>query len=324
MRSKNVWAVCALLASSVASLVGVAGCSRNNIEAVNLANDGDKARGSNLDEAISKYEQATQLDPTNHRILWKLALAYHKKEAWSDDALTCAKAQKVAPTFANYFWEQGFAIKQQAGSPKGGGASWADAKAPLEAAIKLDPGLSDAYEDLGDVLYHLDDEQTALQNYTKAIEVKPDQLSYYVALAQLYYDLGRLDQAEAVAREGLNFQSEGMNATPEGKLKAHGALFNLHSFLAGVAEMKGNVPTEITVFEAAKAACGTCTEPGQQIAYFNLGFAYSQATPPRKNEGIQQLQNFSKIICRGAGAARYADQCSQAQDIVKRLGGTLQ
>src|SRR5580704_8289311 len=69
---------------------GAAACSRNNIEAVNLANDGDQARGTNLDEAISKYEQATKLDPTNHRILWKLALAYSKKEAWDKVASTCS------------------------------------------------------------------------------------------------------------------------------------------------------------------------------------------------------------------------------------------
>ena len=60
---------------------GSLGCSRNNIEAVNLANEGDKAKSTDIDGAISKYEQATNLDPTNHRILWKLALAYTKKEA---------------------------------------------------------------------------------------------------------------------------------------------------------------------------------------------------------------------------------------------------
>jgi tetratricopeptide (TPR) repeat protein len=288
---------------------------------VNLANEGDKSRQSNLDDAISKYEQATQLDPSNHRILWKLALAYHKKEAWADDALTCAKAQKVAPTFANYFFEQGYAIKQQAVK---GPTSWSEAKSPLEQAIKLDPGLSDPYEDLGDVLYHLDDEQGALQNYTKAIEVKPDQLGYYVSLAQLYFDLGRFEQAAQVAREGLTFQNEGMNTTPDGQQKAHNALFSLHTFLGGIAEAKGDVSTEITEYEAAKKACGQCTDPGQQIAFLDLGAAYSHATPPRKNEGIQQLQAFSKIVCRGAAAARYADQCQYAQDVAKKLGGTLQ
>ena len=93
---------------------GCAACSRNNIEAVNLANEGDQAKGTNLDEAISKYEQATQLDPTNHRILWKLALAYAKKEAWDKVAQTCSLAEKQAPDFANYWYMHGHALIEQA------------------------------------------------------------------------------------------------------------------------------------------------------------------------------------------------------------------
>src|ERR1700678_2872646 len=141
------------------------GCSRNNIEAVNLANEGDQAKGSNLDEAISKYEQATQLDPANHRILWKLALAYHKKEDWAKDAATCAQAEKVAPTFANYYFEQGYALEQQAVK---GPTSWTEPEGPLKEAVAKDPNMADAYEELAEIDLHLDREQDALQNYSKA------------------------------------------------------------------------------------------------------------------------------------------------------------
>jgi tetratricopeptide (TPR) repeat protein len=287
------------------------GCSRNNIEAVNLANEGDQVKGSNLDEAISKYEQATQLDPTNHRILWKLALAYHKKEDWAKDASTCAQAEKVAPTFANYFFEQGYALEQQAVK---GPTSWADAEGPLKEAIAKDPNLAQAYEEMAEVELHLDREQEALQNYAKAIDIKPDELQYYPPFADLLLRLGYQDQAEAVIREALSYGKEG---------DKH--LFAVHELLGSIYEMKGNVAGEITEYEAGKKACGQCNEAGQQIAYFNLGAAYAHATPnPRKNEAIQQLQSFSKIVCRGAAATRYADQCSQAQEITKRLGGTLQ
>ena len=69
----------ALLVTAFAALTALA-CSRNNIEAVNLANEGDQAKSANVDEAVSKYDQATRLDPDNARIWWKLALAYEKKE----------------------------------------------------------------------------------------------------------------------------------------------------------------------------------------------------------------------------------------------------
>jgi tetratricopeptide (TPR) repeat protein len=298
-----------------------AGCSRNNIEAVNLANEGDQVKGVNLDEAVSKYEQAAKLDPSNHRILWKLALAYHKKEAWSDDALACSQAEKVAPTFANYFFEQGYALEQQAVK---GPTAWSEAKGPFETAIKLDPNYADAYEELATVLYHMDDEQGALQNYAKAIEVRPDNLQYYGSLAYLLSDLGYQEQTEAVLREGLNFANEGDNAKVENQQKVAKGLFVIHSLLGGVYEMKGNISGAIPEYEAGKKACGQCNDAGQQIAYFNLGAAYAQANPPRKNEALQQLQSFSKIVCRGAAAARYADQCQQAQEIARRMGGALQ
>jgi tetratricopeptide (TPR) repeat protein len=305
MRSIGIAAV--LLATLPLSSIA---CSRNNIEAVNLANEGDQAKGSNLDEAISKYEQATQLDPSNHRILWKLALAYHKKEEWSKDATTCAQAEKVAPTFANYFFEHGYALEQQAVK---GPTSWTEAEGPLKDAIAKDPNLAQAYEDLAEVDMHLDREQDALQNYSKAIEIKPDEIQYYAPLADEYVRLGFIDLADKVLHNAISLAKEG---------DKH--LFNVHTLLGSIAEQKGNIPTAITEYEAAKKACGQCQEPGQQIAFFTLGGAYAEATPPRKNEAIQQLQSFSKIVCRGAAAARYADQCSQAQAIVTKLGGTLQ
>src|SRR5512140_3115632 len=112
-----------------AVVVAGMGCSRNNIEAVNLANEGDKAKAMNIDEAISKYEQATKLDPTNHRIMWKLALAYHKKEDWQKVASTCSSAEKQAPTFANYYFEHGYALEQIAKKPgTTTNAGWSEAK----------------------------------------------------------------------------------------------------------------------------------------------------------------------------------------------------
>ncbi len=299
-----------VLSLSAATVLGAVGCSRNNIEAVNLAIEGDKSKTVNIDEAISKYEQATNLDPTNHRILWKLALAYSKKEEWTKVATTCKKAQAVAPTFANYYFQNGLANARMAVK---GPTSWAEAKEPLEQAIAKDPNLADAHFELGEVLLHLDDEQGALRSYTKAIETKPDELSFYVPLADLYIRLGYMDQAEQVVKDGLSFGKEGDKF-----------LFGLHSLAGQIKEIKGDGAGAITEYEAAKKACGMCNQAGEQIAFFNLGAAYANANPPRKSEAIQQLQSFNKIVCKGAAAARYADQCSQSQQFATRLGGQLQ
>src|SRR5579862_7501061 len=201
----------ALVAAAVLAATASVGCSRNNIEAVNLANEGDQAKSANIDEAISKYDQATKLDPDNARIWWKLVLAYEKKEDWQKMASACAKAEEAAEradkkkTHADYYFKHGRALEELADKGQG---SWADAKTPFQTAIQLDPNYGQAYGELAWVLLHTDDEAGAIQNWTKALETKPDETQYYVLLADEYRRLTMYDQEEQVLREGLSFAKE--------------------------------------------------------------------------------------------------------------------
>ena len=299
-----------------ATVLAAASCSRNNIEAVNLANEGDQAKGGNIDEAISKYEQATKLDPDNARIWWKLALAYEKKEDWQKMASACSKAEEAAEradkkkTHADYYFRHGYALEQLAEKGQG---SWADAKTPLQTAIQLDANYAQAYGELAWVLIHVDDEAGAIQNWTKALETKPDETQYYVSLANEYQALMFYDQAEQVLRQGLSFAKED---------DKH--LFNMHALLGFVLESKGDVARAVTEYEAARKSCDSNKCQDHPEAYFNLGSTYAELSPPKKNEAIQQLQSFWKITCKGARAAKYGDQCAQSQEVVRRMGGSLQ
>jgi tetratricopeptide (TPR) repeat protein len=300
---------------AVAAVVA-AGCSRNNIEAVNLANEGDQEKNGNLEAAISKYDQATKLDPDNARIWWKLALAYEKKEDWQKMASACVKAEEAAEkadkkkTHADYYFRQGYALEQMA--DKGDGP-WADAKAPFLTAAQIDPNYGQAYGELGMVLLHGDDEAGAIQNWSKALEIKPDETQYYVMLGDQYRRLMFYDQEEQVLKEGLSFAKDD---------DKH--LFNLHTLLGDVYETKNDIPRAVTEYEAAKKSCDSNKCNDHKEAFFYLGSAYSELNPPKKNEAIQQLQSFWKITCKGALAAKYGDQCAQSQEIVRRMGGSLQ
>jgi tetratricopeptide (TPR) repeat protein len=144
------------------------GCSRDHIEAINLANEADRSVSVNVEGAIQKYEEATRLDPTNHLILWKLAKAYHKREDWDQMASTLARAAQVAPEFANYWEKRGLALTKLAES--GNQDKWEESKEPLKKCIEVDPNRAWCYQLLGEAHWWTDDEQAALQYFTQAIE----------------------------------------------------------------------------------------------------------------------------------------------------------
>jgi tetratricopeptide (TPR) repeat protein len=305
----------ALVAAAALAAAASVGCSRNNIEAVNLANEGDQAKSANPDEAISKYEQAVKLDGDNARIWWKLALAYQKKEDWQKMATACSHAEEAAEkaegkkAHADYYFSQGFALESLAET----GGSWADAKAPFQTAAQIDPNYGEAYGELGIVQLHLDDEIGAIQSWTKALQIQPDKTQYYVLLADEYRRLMFYDQDEQVVKEGLSFAKED---------DKH--LFNLHTLLADAYETKGDFARAVTEYEAGKKSCESNKCNDHKEAYFYLGSAYAELNPPKKNEAVQQLQSFWKITCKGAAAKNYADQCAQSQEIARRVGGSLQ
>jgi len=284
-----------------------AGCSRNAIEAINLANDADQQRSVDVDGAIQKYEQATQLDPTNHRIMFKLAMAYRKKEAWDKVASTLARATQVAPKFANYWYERGYALEEQAAKKS---LSWEEAKEPFRKCIEADSNFADCYHELGWASLWTDNEQEALANFSKAVEHKPDELRYYTRLADLYLALGYYDQAGQVLKEALTFGKEGDKF-----------LFGTHVLLSQVYQSKGQMNDMVTELEAARKVAG---EEHPEILY-NLGSTYAVLNPPRKTEAIQLLKGFSTRACRGSSATgKYKDQCEASQSLVAKLGGTIQ
>jgi tetratricopeptide (TPR) repeat protein len=152
------------------------------------------------------------------------------------------------------------------------------------------------------------DEQGALDHYTKAVQLAPTEASYYAALADLYARLRFQAEAEKTLAVGLKRVTDD---------KKKYVLYSLYGELLSNA---GNDAAAMSLFESAKHACGYCGEAGQQIVFFNLGVAYAMQKPPRKAEAMSNLQSFYKMICKGAAAHRYADQCAQAQLVMAKLG----
>lgn len=291
-----------LVAASASGL----GCSRHRQEAVILANQADKEVAVNPDGAANKYEQATKLDPTNHRIFFKLAMAYKKKEEWDKVASTLSRATQIAPKFANYWFERAWALEQQA---KKKTISYEEAKEPYQKCIENDPNFADCYEQLGTVYLWTDDEQKALENFTKAVEHNPGEIRYYAALADLYNRLGYPKEAELVLKEAKGFASPGDKY-----------LFGVHSLLASVYQDRGSTADMVAELEAAKSVAPSDGPESVQILW-SLGSTYATLDPPRKQEAIQMLKGFTARACKGAKAASYKTECDTSQTLLARLGG---
>ncbi|PKN49504.1 MAG: hypothetical protein CVU63_01970 [Deltaproteobacteria bacterium HGW-Deltaproteobacteria-20] len=287
-------------------VVFLTGCGREKIEAVNLANEGTmlKKQGA-YDAAIDKYEAATQLDPGNHEIIYMLATTYRKKEEWEKVASTLARATQVAPTYANYHYERGYALVQVASKSKQKSA-WEEAKEPLVKCIEADTRFAHCYFELALVELFLDNEQGALENYTKSIQHAPNEGSFYAPLADLYIRLDYFDQAKGVLEQGVKF------AADESKAK-----FNMYVLLANVHQFQGDMAGMVKALETANDIGG---KENPEIL-FNLGSTYAVMNPPKKSQAIQMLKKFQAQACKGASAQKYKDQCEQSMALVVKLEG---
>jgi tetratricopeptide (TPR) repeat protein len=299
---------------SAAHLFAVAaltsGCSRDHIEAINLANKGDQAVKVNVAGAIKDYEEATRLDPSNHRIFWKLANAYQKQEEWDKMASTLSRASQVAPEFANYHYYRGFALVKIA---EGGNKdAYEEAKKPLKDCIEKDANFAECYFWLGTSLLWTDDEQGAIQNYTKAIELDPTIPYFYPALGEVYLSLRLYDEAEKVLEEAARI-------IPPNEKTAN-SLYGVYTLLSNVHQAKGDDSARLADLEKANDI-GGANHP--EIA-FNLGSTYAVMKPPQKEKALRLLKSFNKRACKSADAAKkLKDQCATSNDLVQKLGGVL-
>jgi tetratricopeptide (TPR) repeat protein len=286
--------------------IALAGCSRDHIEAINLANKGDQAVKVNVAGAIKYYEDATRLDPSNHRIFWKLANAYHKQEEWDKMASTLARASQVAPEFANYQYSRGYALIKiaEGGNPD----AWREAKEPLKDCIAKDPNYAECYHWLGIAELNTDNEAAAMDNFTKAIERDPTVPYFYPALGEVYIALKYYDQAEKVLKEGAR-----IIPPTEGTANA---LYGIYTLLSNVHQAKGDDEARIATLEKANEIAG----PSHPEIAFNLGSTYAVMKPPKKEKALRLLKSFNTRACKSADAAKkYKDQCATSSDLVQKL-----
>lgn len=308
MRARQIFGAAATL---VGLLAVTSGCSRDHIEAINLANQGDQAYKVNVEGAIQKYEQAVQLDPTNHRIIKKLGQAYKKKEDWDKAASTMARAVQVAPDFADYWFERGYALIKKAETDANNKDVYEEAKEPLKQCTQKDPNFAECYHFLGQAHLWTGDEQAAIENYIKAIEHDPTQPYFYGEVAEILMSMRLYKDAEAILKEGTRI------IQPREDTKDN--LYTVYSMIAVAAQGSGDNAAMVAALEKANELAGD----GHPEISFNLGSAYAASQPPQKEKAIQMLKAFVKRACRSANATKYKDECADANSRIQQLGGKI-
>ncbi len=295
--------------AALSALMASTGCGRDHIEAINLANEGDRAVQVNVEGAVQKYEQAVQLDPTNHRIIWKLAKAYEKKEDWDKMASSLSRAVQIAPDFANYWFKRGYALVKQAeaGNPD----AYEESKEPLKKCIEKDPNFAECYHFLAEASLWTNDEQSALDNYSKAIEHDPSTAYYYPPLGELLITFKFYKEAEQILKEGTRI------VAPSEKANNH--LYAMYVLRFQVAQAKDDKAEMVASMEKAQEVAG---ETHPEIS-FNLGSTYAVMDPPQKEKAARLLKSFVKRACRSAKAAKFKEQCETANSLIQKLGASV-
>ncbi len=280
-----------------------AGCARLK-ESTVLANQGDAIVAMDPNGAIGKYQQALELAPERPQILYKLAIAYKKKERWDKVASTLQRATKIAPDYANYWFLRGYALEQQARKTKKSKTDlWHQAAVCLQNCVAADPNFDGCYAHLGRVYQRLDEKQLALVALTKAVEVRPNEINHYAPLMKHYL---RLDLPTEAAAVGLVAKQL---TKPSDK-----AMTKVHLALAQIADKQGNPITQISELEAAKALGGVMLHPE---ILFELGIAYARVA--RKTEALQMLKGFRSRVCRAKRSGAHQARCATAQTELEKL-----
>ena len=294
-----------LVAACVLSLT--IGCSRNKQEAAKRFNEAVEIVKLDPGAAIKKYQEARDLDPMQHKYLYGLAQAYEKKEEWDKVASTMGRAVELAPTFANYWFLRGWAYEQVAKKGKNSQA-YKDAEEPYKKCVENDPNHDECYRRLAVVSLWLDQpdaEQLALQNYTKAIDIRPDRIEYYWWLADLYRRLRFYKEAAEV-----------LNAAKTMAKPNDPELFNVHQILANLYKNDGNLDKAVEELRAAK---NLGAEDHPEIL-FNLGSTLAKIGDKHKTEAVQMLKDFCRRGCKAKGAEKYRVECEQAVELTLRFG----
>jgi tetratricopeptide (TPR) repeat protein len=168
--------------------------SQNKIKNIELYDN--MVKNGNYIEAIAGYDKIILLKPKNAVYLYKRGLAKLQSGTNLDGAIKdFSKAIEIKPKYSDAFWGRGMARKMK--------HEYKEASEDLEQGISLDPNNDEAYISLAEVKYHLTDFTKADFYYSKYLKKHPNDYGTYsdrgyVRMERLYLKEAIEDYTKAI------------------------------------------------------------------------------------------------------------------------------
>ncbi|MBR1396921.1 MAG: tetratricopeptide repeat protein [Selenomonadaceae bacterium] len=153
----------------------------------------------NIDNAISSYTQAIELNPNNYIAYCNRGAAYNELNNYEQSIADFEKAIQLKADYPLTYYNLGLThynaqLYEQAITDYG-------------KAIELDQKFSAAYVNRGFVKYGLRQFDEAIADFNKALEINPNFAEAYNNRGLVYVELKELDKAIADYRKAIDFNS---------------------------------------------------------------------------------------------------------------------
>ena len=149
----------------------------------------------NYDEALKDFLAAARANPNNALAVENMMRVYRYQGRAADAQKSLTELLAKAPENANLHLAMGMALVAQRALP--------EARRELETAVRLQPGSSDAMNDLGAVLLQMNEPQEALTWFEKCRLVSPDFDRPFINSAMIYNSSGQQATGRRVLQEFL-------------------------------------------------------------------------------------------------------------------------
>ncbi|MBS3819719.1 tetratricopeptide repeat protein [bacterium] len=141
----------------------------------------------NYQEAVQKFKQAAELNPSQWRYHLNLGLAYKKMEKTDEAIQAFQKAVEFNP--------ENFGCNKELAELLAKKKNYSEAKKYYQKAAEINPQNADVFYNLGVVLSNLRENEKAVQAFQKTIKLDEDYAEAYYQMGKIYIGENKTDDA---------------------------------------------------------------------------------------------------------------------------------